>query len=260
MSSILQNLQTSWKQWSMCNCHCNDFVLIDRKINDPVELLNSLRGIVEIFGESGTGKTQLALFLMAHHLNRSKKTVLYVSIEGYFKTNRLFDFFGQINPRDDTLGDRFMVEHVFDAESLKDFVLEKLPAMISRFDIDYIAIDSIAAAFRTSDSGESKKDLFMMYQSLKDLQIMHNVKVICVNQVAAVMIDEPQSLPLYKEVKPALGLSWTNCIDHQFELSRSKDARLIRCFKSPSLDSVLIYMRLHPTFCLNFDNYQVELT
>lgn len=203
---------------------------------DPVDEILKLPGIIEIFGESGSGKTQLSQYLSARYVSQFEGNVLFVSLEDSLRTERLLSCCeNHGNPR--ALGDRIFIEHIFDASSLKEFILNILPISLATLNIKILVIDSLAAAFRVHDSKDTKTDLFLVMQALKDACLRNKISCFCMNQVSSIISENTGYSSIYSSSKPALGLGFFNCIDHQFELRRDIENRRRRliCIKSPSI-------------------------
>ena len=196
------------------------------------------KGITEICGESGCGKTQFVLRLLETCLmNVNNNDIkcklpsgmsLYIYTEGTAPTKRLEEIIkhhihhSPIHPVE--FLDRILIREVHSAEDLINVLNVEVLRLFyafqhnSNLQIRLIVIDSIAGVFRgDSDFTYSAKDLVKRNRLLEKLtSTIHfiNEKFGCyfviVNQVSAGMEGSI----------PALGLHWSNSINSRIILSR----------------------------------------
>lgn len=207
-----------------------------------LEQILGLPGIIEIYGEAGAGKTHLALYAASNFLKENpENTVFYISIDGLFNSQRFFDFLG---PSNSQLGDSMLIHHEHDSKSLYDFITKQLYAAVQARNVGLLIIDSIAAAFRVPDDSLDRNILFDLTKSLRIIGYEFSCKIIVLNQVAALIEDPGNASEVHAELtwlneglKPALGLAWSNCVDHRFYLrfSRARSSRNLICIRSPMI-------------------------
>jgi len=200
-------------------------------------------GVTEICGESGSGKTQLAIHVCLASLVDSTSNscttgdVLYISTEDAFPTKRLYQmaqhFCGENRKGGDpsTLTDRIYIEHCVDLEDLWTLLDVRLPSLISKVKLKVVVIDSIAALFRTefdlSDMAERAKMLAKFGRRLYDISWKEKLCVLCINQVSDVFDDNNFKSAMNasdgcRSVTPALGLTWSYYVNTRIMISRTQ--------------------------------------
>ncbi|KAM9339368.1 DNA repair protein XRCC3 isoform 1-T2 [Symphorus nematophorus] len=187
-------------------------------------------GITELSGESGAGKTQLALQLClcvqypVQHGGLHSGAV-YICTEDVFPSRRLQQLIsGQSSLRPDVppgvlsrlrFSDQVFIEHAADLDSLQVCLSRRVPLLLTRGLVRLLVVDSVAALFRSefqaSDWLERTRQLLTVSSTLQHLSQEFDTPVLCVNQVTDVFDSDDQSLrPLSSTVSPALGLAWAN--------------------------------------------------
>ncbi|CAH0728492.1 unnamed protein product, partial [Brenthis ino] len=181
---------------------------------------NLLRGgfrkgtITEIYGESGTGKTQIALQVAAYC---GDKGSVIISTEDIFPVKR----FNQINKaiinrsENADSGKSTFIEHLTDSHELLSCVRVRLPILLSKNRISSVIIDSVAAPFRSEHTNyvQRAEELREFAVTLLNLAQEYNMAVICINQVTA-------SFDGSDDVLPTLGLVWSNMMSYRFKLRK----------------------------------------
>ncbi|XP_034555249.1 DNA repair protein XRCC3 [Notolabrus celidotus] len=187
-------------------------------------------GVTELSGESGAGKTQLALQLclsVQYPVQQGglDSGAVFISTEDTFPSRRLQQLIReQPSLRSDVpqslidtieFSNNIYIEHAADLESLQVCVTRRVPLLLTRGKARLLVVDSVAALFRSefqaSDWLERHKQLISFSSKLHHLSQEHNTPVLCVNQVTDVFSDSDNSLgPQSSSVSPALGLAWAN--------------------------------------------------
>lgn len=227
-----------------CNNFTNDFCK---------ELVSSCGGIVEIFGPSGSGKSTLALQIMAQRLNADETFKgLYISTDSTFSATRL----RQICADKSTelflsFADRILVQHLGDLESQDHFIQYFLENLVQVESIAMIVIDSISANFRVcTRAKESTQSLYRSAFILRNLATRYGCQIICINQITASMTEtltrsSGSRTPYFR---PALGLSWTNCVSTRILIEKDHlagpESRVIDIIFTPTRKSELFYCTL----------------
>jgi DNA-repair protein XRCC3 len=216
--------------------------------------------ITEICGASASGKTQLCLqsclqaTLPQHCQQQPTGSAVYIVTED-FPHRRLYSMAAELcsryklSTKDDTdaplrLLDRLYVRRVADAAALWG-TLVNLPRFVEQASppVRVIAIDSIAAVFRgAGESAFSKADQLVRFSALlRRIADERNIAVLIANQVtghfrsrtsdaptAAKLTEVSNGFfpspagPLTEDaVVPALGLSWSACVNARLMLLRS---------------------------------------
>ncbi|KAJ1973555.1 DNA repair protein xrcc3 [Dimargaris xerosporica] len=156
----------------------------------------------------------------------------------------------------DAWTDNVLLAHLADSETQDHLLTYQLPALLTTHNVRLVVIDSITANFRGeqlshladhhqraaaahhgSTSSETQyyirrqRDLLCLAQHLKRCSEAHGVAVVCVNQVSdnfdaptmAALPEHhrvPMPIPRTLATKPALGLSWSQCIHTRITLHR----------------------------------------
>lgn len=141
--------------------------------------------LTEIFGSSGSGKSQLLLLLSIQWQlsNSKKKKCVYISTESPLETRRLESI---SNSRDNTLMDNVIYIYCPDLESQDHIIQTQLPVLLTQDnDIGLVIIDSISHHLRREDA----------ISNISYLQSRINLQE-----------AEISSVPEYKDVKMSLDL------------------------------------------------------
>lgn len=211
-----------------------------------------VHGIHEICGEAGCGKTQFCLQIslqacLPSNLGGLEGSACYLSCgEGHFPVKRLEQLVSHANPlEENTHGGMNILEKVLirecpSVDSLFDVIENQLPLLLSKGQVKVVVIDSVAGAFRSDEKFESvgksgcqarSRDLFLFAALLRRLSFTHHVPFIVVNQATSSGFDQNIEGAVYADalrlcpnlnVRPALGLSWTSCINSRVLLTREK--------------------------------------
>uniref|UniRef100_A0A671VW09 DNA repair protein n=1 Tax=Sparus aurata TaxID=8175 RepID=A0A671VW09_SPAAU len=189
-------------------------------------------GVTELSGESGAGKTQLALQLClsvqypTQHGGLNSGAV-YICTEDVFPSSRLQQLISdQSCLRSDVpptlisrlqFSDHVYIEHTADLESLQVCLSRRVPLLLARGAVRLLVVDSVAALFRcefqASDWLERTKQLLSFSSTLHHLSQEFNTPVLCINQRRHRDPPNPgrqEAPPLSSNVSPALGLAWAN--------------------------------------------------
>lgn len=205
-----------------------------------------VRGITEVTGESGSGKTQLALQLALHaQLPPSSgglgKGVAYICTESQFPAVRLQQLIYHLQDKHTqgpkTFTDNIFIQHVSDMESLVDCIRYQLPHLVPSRQVGLVVIDSVAAAFRAEDGAEVNKTIPLqtLGYRLHQLASSYDVAVVAINQVTAAM-GKQNLYGRTGNITPALGLSWANLVTTRLMLIRTnsyiKSNKTVLCNKN----------------------------
>ncbi|KAM6991957.1 DNA repair protein XRCC3 [Tautogolabrus adspersus] len=187
-------------------------------------------GVTELSGESGAGKTQLALQLclsVQYPVQQGglDSGAVFICTEDSFPSRRLQQLIReQSSLRSDVpeslintikFSNNVYIEHTADLDALQECVTRRVPLLLTRGLVRLVIVDSVAALFRCefqpSDWMERNKQLISFSSKLHQLGHEYNTPVLCVNQVTDVFSGSDDSLgPLSSSVSPALGLAWAN--------------------------------------------------
>ncbi|KAF1377096.1 hypothetical protein PFLUV_G00218380 [Perca fluviatilis] len=202
-------------------------------------------GVTELSGESGAGKTQLALQLClsvqypAQHGGLdsgrsipsppiSRSSILYLSFHCYLGQRflRVLSILALIHgsfllhsstarpyhPSHATL--RAYHPQASTQDVLSVCLSRRVPLLLARQHVRLVVVDSVAALFRSefqaSDWLERSKQLISFSHTLHTLSLEFNTPVLCINQVTDVFSSDDSLGPVSGAVAPALGLVWAN--------------------------------------------------
>ncbi|XP_015689130.2 DNA repair protein XRCC3 homolog [Oryza brachyantha] len=192
--------------------------------------------VIEIAGESASGKTQLCLQLaLLAPLSPLSASCLFLHSDLPFPLRRLRGLAPKSRPD--------LLDHVLvaAAHSPSDLIslLSRAQRLLDhpggsprRLPVRLILIDSIASLFR-ADFDASPADLkrrsalfFRISAKLKELAHRHQCVVVVTNQVVDVVEGEAGNTVAWssgRRVSPALGLAWANCVNTRLFLTRDAD-------------------------------------
>ncbi|KAH8359036.1 hypothetical protein KR093_004084 [Drosophila rubida] len=222
------------------------------------------RGITEICGVSGVGKTQLLLQLslgvqLPPRLGGLGKGVAFICTEDMFPSRRLLQISKAFEARypDEQLNflGNIFIEHQYETVSqpaqscifkakytflqkpLLDCVNNRLPQLLQDHSIGLIIIDSVAAIFRLySDFGERSRDMRRMVNALLTYADKYQCAVVCTNQMTAASLrQDDQSQQQAVQDVPCLGVQWAN-------LGRTR-MRICKVPKQHRVDDQLLTVR-----------------
>jgi len=216
--AILNNTSSSCLQHSKISLGCP---VLDSTLRGGL----LVPGINEISGESGSGKTQIALQIcLAIKLKRENDLQgdsLYISTEDAFPTKRLHQLAMHVQRKFEcnvpSLMDSIFIEHAADVEDLKALIDQRIPALLKNSNVRLIVIDSIAALFRVeytlNENIERSRALAELGQKLHKISHEYSTAIVCINQISDVISDDGKGEVVGgKKVVPALGLAWSNAV------------------------------------------------
>ncbi|KAH7972169.1 hypothetical protein HPB52_008583 [Rhipicephalus sanguineus] len=179
----------------------------------------STRGLIELCGESGSGKTQLCLQTALAAAANDDAHVLYICTEERFPEKRL----RQMDPREER-GDRVLVAQLGEWPMLIQCLESSLPALRRTRRVTLLVIDSVAALLRADpERSEGVRRL----GALLDALWRSGIAVLCVNQVT----DVPGG-----RTAPSLGPGWANLVTTRLVTARSTSGvRYLRVAFAPSM-------------------------
>ncbi|XP_015598182.1 DNA repair protein XRCC3 [Cephus cinctus] len=212
------------------------------------------KGILQIYGESGIGKTQLALQLcltvqVPESEGGAAAAAVYICTEDTFPSRRLQELLtqSQLSKKCCTTGDSIFVEHVATMEELEVCVIQKIPLLINSRKIGLLVIDSIAAPYRAEyNDNELKKrakSLRSIGHQLHKFGSDYTISVVCINQVSAVIGSNIQE-DIHKKQQPTLGIIWAGMITNSLQLYRQGKRRYACMVVSPYLPRNVLEFRI----------------
>ncbi|XP_030029656.2 DNA repair protein XRCC3 [Manduca sexta] len=241
-------------------------ILHERNINTKVttgcsEINSVLEGgyrigtITEIFGESGTGKTQLGIQAALHNW---PKSVLYICTEDLFPIKRLNEIKRCVPNYDPNVdyGKNIFVEHIIEARDLLSCIQVRSPKLLSQHRFSLIIIDSIAAPFRVDNSNyvQRAEELRELSMALINFSQQYKLAVLCINQVTASFNNSDNMLP-------SLGLAWSNMVSTRLWVRKTMktiDVNKIKAFESEICNDKILVKELIVTFAPDLANDKVQ--
>ncbi|XP_050354044.1 DNA repair protein XRCC3 [Nymphalis io] len=170
--------------------------------------------LTEIYGESGAGKTQIALQTAVYC---GSSGCVFICTEDLFPVKR----FNQISQyvwhdiKNIECKKNIFIEHLTEAHELLSCIRVRLPKLLKLNNISAVILDSVAAPFRSENTNYVQRA-----EELKELAILllniaqeYNLAVICINQVTACFTGS-------NDVLPTLGLVWSNLICCRLKLTK----------------------------------------
>ncbi|KOB66101.1 tRNA-nucleotidyltransferase 1, mitochondrial [Operophtera brumata] len=192
------------------------------KVNTGCAAINSIlhggfrRGtITELYGESGSGKTQIGIQAAAHNWPNYSA---YICTEDLFPIKRFNEIKNGIpNFRNNIdYGSTTFVEHVTESKDLMSCVRVRLPKLLTQHKFALIVIDSVAAPFRVESTNyiQRAEEMRELAVSLLNLAREFNLAVLCMNQVTGA-VDRAV------DMVPSLGLAWSNMVSTRLCLRKT---------------------------------------
>lgn len=135
--------------------------------------------ITNIYGKSGTGKTNVCIQAVASCL-RDEGRALYVDTEGGFSAERLL----QIHEREEALEDVVLMEPTTFQE--QEQVFNRIEEMVEEEGIDLVVIDSLVALYRIElpdEVSESNRELSRQLSVLSKIARKKDIPIMVTNQV-----------------------------------------------------------------------------
>ncbi|KAL4146295.1 hypothetical protein KRP22_013965 [Phytophthora ramorum] len=207
--------------------------------------------LTEICGEASAGKTQLCLQLLLQcclprSLGGLQGTACYICTEGVGSVKRLHDLaqvyakrygavmgVGAKRKRDEAVAklsgsdflDSIFVEQLYTVDDLLDLLQARLPALLAEQNTKLVVLDSVAAVFRlestssVKEAAERSRTMFHLANCMRILSDQYGVVFVVTNQVTS-DFDARSGNAL----RPALGLSWSHCVNQRLMITRVKDS------------------------------------
>lgn len=176
--------------------------------------------LYEFFGAAGAGKTQLSLQYLSFNTPSA-----YISTESFTAVSkRLHDIIASTeNFNIANIEKKLSSIYIDSANTAKElwhFVRLKLEKLVQLKQLKLIIIDSITAIFRTGVEFEASKAEYI--ERTKWLfEIVANLKAICSKYACTIIITNQVSKNIsLSQVVPALGLSWSYCIDTRIRIEK----------------------------------------
>lgn len=192
---------------------------IDSLLNGGIE-----KGIItNVFGESGTGKTNFAVQVAAV-VAENGGTVAYIDTEGGFSPER----FAQI-ASEEALDNLFLRDPLdFDQQ---EEAVDELVELVEEEDIELVVVDSAVSLYRLQVNGDNASEinnrLSRQLSELSKIARKHTIPVIVTNQVYTSFDDE--NLELVGRDVPRY---WSKCL---LKVSEDDSVRKLKIEKHRSM-------------------------
>lgn len=133
--------------------------------------------IIDIYGESSTGKTQLALQIIINFLSSNKK-ILFLDTTGEFRPERLLEIMNlqKINPN---FLDNIMVARITNTSEQINYFKN-----ITSSDYGLIVIDNVSELF----SFEYSKDEQSLQKTISFMNFMHDLSILALEKQIPIII------------------------------------------------------------------------
>ncbi|DAZ93650.1 TPA: hypothetical protein N0F65_009055 [Lagenidium giganteum] len=208
--------------------------------------------ISEVCGEASAGKTQLCLQLLLQcrlpgAFGGLDAASCYICTEGIGSMKRLHELaqvyaekapgsvLGKRTRPDDTSSarqptrthatkailDGIYIEQVYEVVELLELLQTRLPLLLEKHGVRLVVIDSIAALFRLEsthtiqEASERSRSMFYLANCIRILCAQYNAVFVISNQVTGNFAELPGVAPNANAFKPALGMSWSHCVNQR---------------------------------------------
>ncbi|CAH1975453.1 unnamed protein product [Acanthoscelides obtectus] len=238
------NLANTLPPWERLGAGCQ---CIDSILNGGFPI----NGISEVFGYSGTGKTQLGMQLALNvqlpcAIGGKNKGAVYICTEDVFPSKRYHQlaksFRTSHNCSDIDFEGQTYLYHCADFELLKKTLSVQLPRLLKMKEIGLVVLDSIAGPFR-SDYVEANyhnrgQHINEIAKALHHIAESYSIAVVCMNQVTQNQKEDT--------IEPCLGLAWGNNVTCRFYISRlgSDSTRVFETIFAPDLPNRKCYFTI----------------
>ncbi|XP_047994528.1 DNA repair protein XRCC3-like [Leguminivora glycinivorella] len=208
--------------------------------------------LTEIFGESGSGKTQIGLQAAA---NTFKTGSVFICTEDVFPVKRLKQIQQSLpnHVLNDNIGKNIFIEHVTEPSELLSCVKVRLPRLLNEQAVSLIVVDSIAAPHRTETTNyvQRAEDLRELAVALIAIAKQHNIAIICINQVTMAFDGTDKILP-------CLGLAWSNLVSTRIMLKKTSRTVVLKSNESSSAQEYSHIRELSVVFAPDLPNETAE--
>lgn len=183
--------------------------------------------VTEIFGEAGSGKTQLCLELALNcaSLKELHGRTIYISTDKHFPIRRLHQMATCMEQRLNLSGllDCIDIMEFSSKEDFELFVNVKLPQRLELYpNIRLVVVDSIAGIFRYETNYIKRaEEMRSAIQKLESLADKHNYAIIMTNHITSI----PTDFGAAKSVS-CLGTAFENLVETKLRITRTEEFKL----------------------------------
>lgn len=187
------------------------------------------KGITEIYGASGTGKTQICLQMVVSTVNMGYQCA-WINTEKRFPIQRLV----QIAPSVDLLNSVWVAE-VKDLNTAQLYIQRDLQLLVNHRNIALLVIDSVAGLFRTVF--ECYKTRSGALRKFHDALDRFSIPILLTNQAMSLMDEQETRGMIGETIKPCLGPLWAELITTRLLSSKGFGGNTLKCIYSPYIRS-----------------------
>jgi RecA/RadA recombinase len=219
-------------------------------------------GVTQLAGPAGSGKTQVSLSMCVSSVLSGRKAVYIMlggSSNGIVKasirlesmlTARLQNTHSSASGAATTIQDllsNIWLHSVRNPDDLVECLSKKLPFLLTQHPgISVVILDNIATLFRYQDDPglanpwhTRSATLFQCSAICKQLSTHYQVPFLIINQVTTKLLSNSNHTlsSQHSSLEPALGLSWSQCCNATWFLTRrseSSSCRILSCRRSPT--------------------------
>ena len=200
------------------------------RFNDPTldqTVIIPESGIFEISGQAGAGKSNLAYQLVVNERDLDiSKNVVVISTEGKVATERLWQMAQGKRHHAEEIMSGIIISIADSVDQLRNIIHDVLPSYFfesKESAPSLVVIDSIAALFRLEYDASAARErsmlLFDITTTLKWIGSTHNTLIVVTNQATANITTFATNST---EWVPALGLSWSNCVNVRVRVTKTQ--------------------------------------
>eukprot|EP00924_Labyrinthula_sp_SR-Ha-C_P016363 augustus_masked-scaffold_6-processed-gene-0.13-mRNA-1 protein AED:1.00 eAED:1.00 QI:0/-1/0/0/-1/1/1/0/232 len=169
------------------------------------------RGITEIYGRAGSGKTQILLSMI---LNNTPSLLVYTNSDVSQRLEEMAMNTGKMKEMD-----KILMIRVAEVEEFWDLLVLKLPVLLQEIHLNLVAVDSVAQLFGLSEFGKNEfveRTVWMLKtaREMKRIESRFKTSFVVVNEVRSSFRTEDAALV------PALGKTWSSCITSRIKVEK----------------------------------------